>query len=296
MTSVEGRTIAFIGLGSIGSPIAGHLLEAEAHVIVHNRSIAKQESWIAAHPHALGAISATEAAAQADVVITCVGDDADLSEIYQGPAGVLNYLRSGAVIIDHTTASAEIARDLEAGAMSKHASFVDAPVSGGSIGAEQRTLSIMVGGTSAAFEQARPILEIYGRTITHIGQAGSGQIAKMVNQVCIAGVLEGLAEGLGLAVASGLDTARLLDAIAGGAAGSWQMQNRASFMLSEQFTAGFTAQLMHKDLSLAASASGRHDLDSPIVELVRDRYAELIRQGMGQEDFSNLFRLVVSHY
>lgn len=296
MTSVEGKSIAFIGLGVIGSPMAGHLLENGARLIVHTRSSVKQENWLAAHPRAVGASSSAEAAEQADVVVTCVGDDSDLADVYQGPTGVLSHLRPGALVIDHTTASAEIARDLEAGAASKQAGFVDAPVSGGSTGAENRALSIMVGGDEAAYERAIPILEIYGRTISRIGPAGSGQTAKMVNQICIAGVLQGLAEGLGLAVASGLDTARLLHLMAGGAAGSWQMNNRSSFMLSESFEAGFTVRLMHKDLGLATSAAARNELDSPVAELVRDRYAELINRGLGHEDFSNLFRLVISHF
>jgi 3-hydroxyisobutyrate dehydrogenase-like beta-hydroxyacid dehydrogenase len=276
--------------------MAGHLLKDGARLIAHTRSPAKQETWLAAHPRAVGASSSAEAAAQADVVITCVGDDADLADVYQGPTGVLSHLRRGALVIDHTTASADIARDLEADAISKQASFVDAPVSGGSAGAENQALSIMVGGSEAAFERASPILEVYGRTISRMGPAGSGQIAKMVNQICIAGVLQGLAEGLGLAVASGLDTTRLLPIMGGGAAGSWQMHNRSSFMLSEDFNAGFTARLMHKDLGLAISASARNQLDSPVVELVRNRYAELINRGLGHEDFSNLFRLVINHF
>jgi len=296
VSSVEGKIIAFIGLGAIGSPIAGHLLKDSAQLIVHTRSSTKQQTWLAAHPRAVGASSSAEAAAQADVVITCVGDDADLADVYQGPNGVLSHLRRGALVIDHTTASAEIARDLEAGAAGKQAAFVDAPVSGGSTGAENRALSIMVGGSEADFERAIPILEVYGRTISRMGPAGSGQIAKMVNQICIAGVLQGLAEGLGLAVAAGLDTTRLLPVMGDGAAGSWQMHNRSSFMLSEDFKAGFTAQLMHKDLGLAISASARYQIDSPVAELVKDRYAELLNRGLGHEDFSNLFRLVINHF
>jgi 3-hydroxyisobutyrate dehydrogenase len=276
--------------------MAGHLLKDSARLIVHTRSSVKQETWLAAHPRAVGAPSSAEAAAQADIVITCVGNDADLAAVYQGPTGILSQLRRGALVIDHTTASAEIARDLEVGATDRQASFIDAPVSGGSTGAENRALSIMVGGDEAVFERARPILEVYGRTISRMGPVGSGQIAKMVNQTCIAGVLQGLAEGLGLAVASGLDTARLLDVMGGGAASSWQMHNRSSFMLSGEFKAGFTARLMHKDLGLAISASARNQLNSPVAELVRDRYAELIDRGLGHEDFSNLFRLVIDRF
>jgi 3-hydroxyisobutyrate dehydrogenase-like beta-hydroxyacid dehydrogenase len=296
MTWVEGKRIAFIGLGAMGSPMAGHLVKAGAHVTVHNRSAAKQASWLAAHPSAAAAASASEAAAQADVVITCVRNDADLSAIYEGPTGALACLREGALVIDHTTASAEIARDLDTGASARQAHFIDAPVSGGSAGAQAGRLSIMAGGTDIAVELARPVLGVYGRTITHMGPVGSGQLAKMVNQICIAGVLEGLAEGLALAVAAGLDTERLLAAMKDGAADSWQMRNRASFMLSEEFPAGFAAELMHKDLSLASSASGRFGLGSPVIELVRICYANLISRGFGEEDFSNLFRAVMHHY
>lgn len=296
MTVVKGKRIAFIGLGAIGGPLAGHLLADGGEVSVYNRSTANLDAWMTEHPGAVKADSASDAATSADVVITCVGDDSDLREAYLGSRGILSALRSDTIVIDHTTASDEIARLLEGEIQSRGASFVDAPVSGGNVGAENRALSIMVGGSEDAFERAKPIMSLYGRSISHIGPPGSGQLAKMVNQLCIAGILQGLAEGLGLAVASGLDTSRLLDAISAGAAGSWQMQNRSSYMLSEQFKAGFAARLMYKDLGLGISASSRQQLSTPVAELVREQYAKLLERGLGDEDFSNLFRLVVGHF
>jgi 3-hydroxyisobutyrate dehydrogenase len=296
MTVVQGKRIAFIGLGAIGGPLAGHLLADGGEVTVYNRSPAKLDAWVTQHPGAVRADSASHAVTSADVVITCVGDDSDLREAYLGSRGILSALRPDAIVIDHTTASDEIARMLEGEVQNRGASFVDAPVSGGNVGAENRTLSIMVGGSEDAFERAKPIMSLYGRSISHIGPAGSGQLAKMVNQLCIAGVLQGLAEGLGLAVASGLDTSRLLDAISTGAAGSWQMQNRSSYMLSEQFKAGFAGRLMYKDLGLSISASSRKQLSTPVAEVVREQYAKLLERGLGDEDFSDLFRLVVNHF
>jgi 3-hydroxyisobutyrate dehydrogenase-like beta-hydroxyacid dehydrogenase len=295
MNVVQGKAVAFIGLGAIGSPLASHLLADGGKVTAYNRSPAKLDNWVKKHPDAAKASSAADAVKSADIVITCVGDDADLIDVYRGPKGILKELRSDTIVIDHTTASDELARALEDEIRERGGLFIDAPVSGGNIGAENRALSIMVGGTDEAFERAKPIISLYGRTISHIGPAGAGQLAKMVNQLCIAGILEGLAEGLGLAIQSGLDTDRLLEAMGGGAAGSWQMQNRSSYMLSEQFRAGFAARLMYKDLGLGISASSRKDLSTPVAEVVRARYAQLLERGLGDEDFSNLFRLVVNH-
>jgi 3-hydroxyisobutyrate dehydrogenase len=293
MTSVAGLKIAFIGLGAIGSRIAGRLHESGLTVTVHNRTLERQTVWLESHPGAVGATNPAEAVAGADVVITCVGDDNDLRDVYFGEQGVLNAVGDGTLVIDHTTASDAIARELSLAVVKKGGRFLDAPVSGGSAGAEAGTLSVMCGGTVEAFEPAVEVLAVYGRNIVHVGPAGAGQLCKMVNQVCIAGVLEGLAEGIGLAEAAGLDVSTVLNAIRGGAAGSWQMENRSSYMVKREYPAGFAARLMHKDLGLGGSSADAFGVDAPLLELVRARYTILLERGLGDEDFTNLFRLVL---
>jgi 3-hydroxyisobutyrate dehydrogenase-like beta-hydroxyacid dehydrogenase len=283
-------TIAFFGLGEIGAPMAARLASAGHRVLVKNRSPEKQTAWLAENPGA--ALDSPAELAEAEIVISCVGSDVDLEALYETDGEVFSNLQAGTLVIDHTTASASIARAINERAESKGCEFVDAPVSGGSAGARSGALSVMIGGSSAALTRVEPVLECYSRTISHVGEAGTGQLCKMVNQLCIAGVLQGLAEGLALARAAGLDTERVLGAISGGAAASWQMENRSSFMLSDTYEAGFAARLMHKDLSLCAEEAERLSVPLPGAGTVTREYEELMEQGFGDEDFSNLHRLL----
>lgn len=273
--------IAFIGTGVMGAPMAGHLARAGHHVTVYNRSRGKAE--------ATGlAVADTPAAAaiDADAVVTCVGTDDDLREVTLGEAGVFAAMAAEAVFIDHTTVSAAIARELaEARSL-----CVDAPVSGGQAGAEGGTLSIMVGGTAEAMARAEPVMGAYAARIVHVGAAGAGQTTKMVNQIAIAGVLGGLAEALRFAQAGGLDLARVFEAISGGAAQSWQMNNRWQSMGEDRFDFGFAIDWMRKDLGLALDEAGRNGATLPVTALVDQFYAEVQKMGGSRQDTSALVR------
>lgn len=293
MTKLRSKNIAFIGLGSIGAPLAKHLVDEGANVIVHNRSPQKQDAWLYENVAAKGAANPSAAVEGVQIVITCVGDDADLERVYLGSDGLVESLSEGVLVIDHTTASDRMAKLLSATLAKKNVHFLDAPVSGGSVGAQNRALSIMCGGAIETFEAAQPVLSVYGKNVVYIGPSGAGQLCKMVNQICIAGVLEGLAEGIGLAKRAGLDVHRVIDAIKGGAAGSWQMNNRASYMIDESYVAGFTASLMYKDLGLSLAAAQESGVDSPLVALVHSQYNRLLAAGLGVEDFTNLHRMVL---
>jgi 3-hydroxyisobutyrate dehydrogenase-like beta-hydroxyacid dehydrogenase len=282
-----GERVAFIGLGTMGFPMAGHLSRAGHELAVWNRSPARSERFLAAH-RARGAASPAEAARGAQLVLVCVGRDADVREVTLGPSGVLAGLAPGAVLVDHTTASAELARELEARARERGAGFLDAPVSGGQSGAEQGILTIMVGGEEAVFERTRPVLGCYARCVRRLGPAGSGQLAKMVNQICIAGVLEGLAEGLHFAEAAGLDAAAVIDVISQGAAQSWQMVNRHRTMLAGQFDHGFAVEWMRKDLGLALAEARANGAALPVAALVDQLYAEIEAMGGRRWDTSSL--------
>jgi len=288
------HTVAFFGLGEIGAPVAAHLATAGYEMLVANRSPAKVDAWLVDNPGT--DVSADRAAvAQADVVISCVGDDADLQELYLGPEGIGQHVRAGALVIDHTTASAAMAHDLGEALDRRGARFMDAPVSGGSAGAQNGALAAMVGGDPATVDAAEPVMRHYTRAVNHVGDIGSGQLCKMVNQLCIAGTLQGLAEAIALTKATGLDPDRVLAAISRGAAASWQMDNRSSFMLDDQYVAGFAARLMHKDLSLCLNEADRLGIRFPVASLVAEQYADLIAGGFGDEDFSNLHRLLLAH-
>jgi 3-hydroxyisobutyrate dehydrogenase len=282
--------IAFFGLGEIGAPMAGRLASAGHQLLVKNRSPAKQEAWLSQYSGS--ALEASSDLAGVDVVISCLGADADLQSLYLADGELTSHLRRGTLVIDHTTASAAIAREIHDTIGSVGCDFLDAPVSGGSVGAQNGVLSVMIGGDVGAVSRADAVLSSYSRTISHVGGAGTGQLCKMVNQLCIAGVLQGLAEGLALARAAKLDPERVLGAISGGAAASWQMENRSSFMLNDTYVAGFAAQLMHKDLSLCAEEAERLSVPLPGASVVTKEYEELIESGFGEEDFSNLHRLV----
>jgi 3-hydroxyisobutyrate dehydrogenase len=280
--------VTFIGLGQIGFPVAGHLAEAGLNITVHNRSRAKVDEWTARFA-GKDAESLADAAQDASVLITCVGDDGDLRSILTDDT--LARVRRGALIIDHTTASVEVAKWIGSSASARGLRFVDAPVSGGSTGAWAKKLSIMAGGSPEDVQSASALFGHYAGKVSHVGPVGSGQACKMVNQICIAGTLSGLAEGLRLAQAAALDLPAALEALSGGAAASWQMANRSSFMLEHSFPAGFAARLMLKDLRLATAEAERHGLHTPVATTVRGLYAQLIEAGLGDEDFSNIFRL-----
>jgi 3-hydroxyisobutyrate dehydrogenase len=280
--------IAFIGLGLMGYPMAGHLASAGHRVCVYNRTRSRAESWVAEHGGALAATPA-QAAEGADFVFACVGNDDDVRQVTLGEAGAFRALGAGAVFVDHTTDSASLARELDAAARQGGFGFLDAPVSGGQSGAEQGVLSVMVGGDEAAFEKARPLIDCYARMLKRLGAAGSGQLAKMVNQVCIAGLVQGLAEGLHFARAAGLDPQAVVEVISKGAAQSWQMDNRHETMLEGHFDFGFAVEWMRKDLALALEEARRNGAHLPVAALVDQFYAEVQSLGGNRWDTSSLF-------
>jgi 3-hydroxyisobutyrate dehydrogenase-like beta-hydroxyacid dehydrogenase len=282
-----GERVAFLGLGVMGFPMAGHLVRWGHEVTVWNRSAARAERFLAGHA-ARRAASPEQAARGADFVFVCVGRDADVREVVLGEGGALAGLAPGAVLVDHTTASAELARELERRAAERGAGALDAPVSGGQSGAEQGVLTVMVGGAEAPYERALPVLRAYARQVRRLGPAGSGQLAKMVNQICIAGLLEGLAEGLHFAEAAGLDPAAVVDVISKGAAQSWQMDHRHRTMLAGEFDHGFAVEWMRKDLGLALAEARRCGAALPVAALVDQLYAEVEALGGRRWDTSSL--------
>ncbi len=279
--------MAFLGLGVMGFPMAGHLARAGHEVCVFNRTRERAERFAARHP-ARSAASPAEAAAGARFVFVCVGRDADVREVVLGPEGALGALAAGAVLVDHTTASAELARELEVRAAERGVGALDAPVSGGQSGAEQGALTVMVGGAPEPYERVLPLLRCYARQVRRLGPAGSGQLAKMVNQICIAGLLQALAEGLHFARAAGLDAAAVVDVIAKGAAQSWQMENRHRTMLAGEFEHGFAVEWMRKDLALALAEARRRGAPLPVTALVDQLYAEVEAMGGRRWDTSSL--------
>ncbi|MBT8099756.1 MAG: NAD(P)-dependent oxidoreductase [Gammaproteobacteria bacterium] len=279
--------VAFLGLGVMGYPMAGHLAAAGHDVTVYNRSANKAEAWRDEHP---GRATATPAAAarDAELVFTCVGNDDDVRAVVYGDDGALQSMPSGAVLIDHTTTSAILARELYAAAAEYSLGFVDAPLSGGQAGAESGMLTIMIGGDEATFERVAPVLACYAKATTHIGPVGAGQLAKMVNQICIAGVVQGLAEGLRFAQRADLDIAKVIDAISGGAAQSWQMQNRWETMAAGEFDFGFAVDWMRKDLKFALEEAETNGSVLELVALVDTFYAEVQALGGNRWDTSSL--------
>ncbi len=284
--------IAFIGLGVMGGPMAGHLARAGMRVVAYNRSPERAAQW---HVKWAGeglpisfAASPAEAARSAAAVLTCVGNDQDLAEILLGSGGVLQAMKSGALLIDHTTVSAGMARQVAAECAAHGLGAVDAPVSGGQAGAENGQLAIMCGGTAEDMARAIPIMQPYAKAITHVGPAGAGQTAKMANQMCIAGVLAGLSEAIRLAEAAGLDLAKTYEAISGGAAQSWQMNNRWASMAAGEFDFGFAIDWMRKDLGYALDEARRLGLSSPVTALVDQFYADVQAGGGGRKDTSAL--------
>jgi len=281
--------IAFLGLGVMGYPMAGHIAKAGHAVTVYNRTAAKAEKWAAEHG---GASAATPAAAasEADFVFSCVGDDPDVLEVALGSNGAIGAMKAGSVYIDNSTVSAEVATKLYEAGKARAVGVLDAPVSGGQAGAENGKLTVMVGGDQADFDAALPIMECYGARVVRMGDAGKGQQAKMVNQICIAGLVQGLSEGLNFALAAGLDTDALLEAISGGAAQSWQMVNRGHTMVRNEFDFGFAVDWMRKDLRICLEEAARNGAPLPVTEIVAGYYAELSQMGHGRNDTSSLIR------
>jgi len=283
--------VAFLCLGRMGYPMAGHLARAGHALRVYNRDAERAVRWVAEHG-GLAAPSPRAATEDADAVLVCTGDDDDLREVLLGERGGLAGMKRGSLLVDHTTASARIARELSAAAAGLGVSFLDAPVSGGEEGARQGALTAMVGGEAVGFERARPLLARYTRTAVLLGPAGSGQLAKMVNQICIAGVVEGLAEGLAFAQRAGLDVGRVVEVVSHGAAQSWQMDHRAPSMLDGRFDFGFAVDWMRKDLAIALDEARHNGARLPVAALVDQLYAEVQRRGGGQWDTSSLMALL----
>ncbi|MEM6438768.1 MAG: NAD(P)-dependent oxidoreductase [Pseudomonadota bacterium] len=280
---------AFIGLGVMGYPMAGHL-QANGHdVTVYNRTAAKAEAWAAEHGGAHAATPA-KAAQGAEFVFCCVGNDDDLRSVATGPGGAFESLGAGAIFVDNTTASAEVARELHAAAQAKGAGFVDAPVSGGQAGAEGGVLTVMCGGDEETFAKAEPVIMAYARACRLLGGPGAGQLAKMVNQICIAGLVQGLSEGLAFAEKAGLDGEALVDVISKGAAGSWQMENRHKTMIADHFDHGFAVDWMRKDLAICLDEARRNGASLPVAALVDQFYGEVQRMGGGRWDTSALIK------
>jgi len=283
------RKVAFLGLGVMGYPMAGHLAKAGHQVTVYNRSAAKAQAWVAEFG-GRSAATPREAAAGAEVVLACVGNDDDLRSVVLGVDGAFAGMPAGAVFTDHTTASAAVARELYAAAHEKGLHFVDAPVSGGQAGAQNGALTVMCGGDQAAFDMARPVAMAYARACTRIGDSGAGQLAKMVNQVCCIGVIQGLAEAVAFGQQAGLDMNLVLDVIGKGAAQSWQMDNRGKTMVADQFDFGFAVDWMRKDLGLVLDEARRNGARLPVTALVDQFYADVQDIGGGRWDTSSLIR------
>lgn len=279
--------IAFIGLGNMGYPMAGHLAKQGHAITVYNRTTSKAQQWVQEYGHQF-ASTPQEAASNADIVFTCVGNDNDLRAVILGTNGIAAGLRTGSILVDHSTVSAEISREISTLLKEQGSSFMDAPVSGGQQGAQKGQLSIMCGADAAVFAQTQPILAAYGKTITHMGAVGNGQLTKMVNQICVAGLIQALAEGIHFAQKSGIDVEKALQVISNGAASSWQMVNRQHSMLAGEYNHGFAVDWMRKDLDICLAEAQHNGAQLPITELVNKFYVEVQALGGGRWDTSSL--------
>ena len=279
--------VAFIGMGVMGFPMAGHLKAKGYDVVVYNRTAAKAEEWVKKHG---GSSAATPAAAakDCDFVMTMVGNDDDVLAVTTGKDGVLSGMKKGAILVDHTTASADVARKVFAEAKAKGVDFIDAPVSGGQAGAENGKLTVMCGGEAGPFDRAKPVMDSYGRAVTLLGPAGSGQLTKMVNQITIAGLVQGLSEGIAFAEKAGLDVNQVLDVISKGAAQSWQMENRGKTMHERKFNFGFAVDWMRKDLGICLAEAKRNGAKLPVTQTVAGYYDEVSKNGGQRWDTSSL--------
>ncbi|MDH4149239.1 MAG: NAD(P)-dependent oxidoreductase [Betaproteobacteria bacterium] len=283
--------VAFIGIGIMGGPMAGHLAKAGHTVTVYNRTRAKVQAWAAQH-QGMAADTPAEAAKGADIVFSCVGNDNDVREVTIGSNGAFQAMAKNAIFVDHTTASAAVAQELHAAARKLGIHFLDAPVSGGQSGAEQGILTVMVGGDDEPFARTEPVIRHFARAVMLMGPSGSGQKTKMVNQICVAGVIQGLAEGLAFAQHAGLDAKRAVDVISKGAATSWQMENRGKTMIDDKFDFGFAVDLMRKDLRIAMEEARANGAQLPAIALIDQFYAKLQEQGAGRLDTSSLIKLL----
>jgi len=287
--ATEARNVAFLGLGVMGNPMAGHLALAGHHVTVFNRTASKAVAWVAEHG-GRAAPTPREAAAGASIVFACVGNDDDLRSVVQGADGAFAGMAPGAVLVDHTTASAAVARELHAAARERGLHFVDAPVSGGQAGAVNGALTVMCGGDAEPFDTIKPVALAFAKAVTLIGPSGAGQIAKMVNQTCIAGLLQGLAEGIAFGQKAGLDMKLVLEVIGKGAAQSWQMDNRGTTMIDDRFDFGFAVDWMRKDLGLVLDEARRIGARVPVTALVDQFYADVQAMGGRRWDTSSLIK------
>ena len=283
--------VAFIGLGVMGFPMAGYISKAGHDVTVYNRTSTKADKWTSTYKGKTASTPA-EAAKDADFIFTCVGNDNDLREVTTGSDGAFQNVKKGAVFIDNTTASAQVARELFNTATEKGFGFLDAPVSGGQAGAENGALTVMVGGQQSDFEKAEPIIDCYSKKIKLLGSAGSGQLAKMVNQICIAGLVQGLSEGLRFGQNAGLNVEDVVEVISKGAAQSWQMENRFKTMLDDKFDYGFAVDWMRKDLGIAMEEAKTNGSKLPVTEIVDQYYSEVQKNGGNRFDTSSLITLL----
>jgi len=281
--------VAFLGLGVMGYPMAGHLVKAGHEVTVFNRTTTKAEAWAKEHGGSFGA-TPKEAVQGADFVMCCVGNDDDLRQVCIGVNGAFDGMEADTIFVDHTTVSAKVTAELYNTGKAQSIAFVDAPVSGGQAGAENGVLSIMCGGDEASYEAAETVMQAYGRSIKRLGESGAGQLTKMVNQICIAGLVQGLSEGLHFAEKAGLDGRAVVEVIAGGAAGSWQMQNRYETMIDDEFEHGFAVDWMRKDLGICLSTADEVGASLPVTALVDQFYKEVQKQGGGRWDTSSLIK------
>ena len=285
------KNVSFIGLGVMGYPMAGHLQNKGYNVTVYNRTTAKAEKWVEEYKGSM-AITPGEASQNSEIVFMCVGRDEDIIEVMEGEGGILSNVAEGSIIVDHTTASAEIARNYYQKLKDKKLSFLDAPVSGGQAGAENGVLSIMIGGDEKDYNTVKPVLTSYGKAVELIGPSGSGQIAKMINQICIAGLVQGLSEAMAFGKKSNVDMEKVLSVISKGAAQSWQMENRYRTMLDGKFDYGFAVDWMRKDLSICFNEADKNGAILPITKIVDKYYEEVQKNGGNRFDTSSLMTLV----
>jgi 3-hydroxyisobutyrate dehydrogenase len=288
--SAPSQHVAFLGLGVMGYAMAGHLVRAGHQVTVYNRSAAKSEAFCAEFTPSARALTPKEAASGADIVFCCVGNDADLRSVVLGEQGALSGMKKGAIFVDHTTASADVARELYAAAKAQGLQFVDAPVSGGQAGAQNGMLTVMCGGDSSAFDAAKPAAMAFSRAFTRMGEAGAGQLTKMVNQICIAGLVQGLSEAIAFGQKAGLDVNLVLEVIGKGAAQSWQLDNRGKTMVADKFDFGFAVDWMRKDLGLVLDEAKRNGARLPVTALVDQFYADVQQLGGNRWDTSSLIK------
>lgn len=282
-------TVSFIGLGVMGYPMAGHLAKAGFNVKVWNRTLGKAEQWAQTYS-GIAATTIADAVSEADAVLTCVGEDKDLIDVYESTTGIIANAREGAILVDHTTASASVAERLAEAAGKQNMGFIDAPVSGGQKGAEDGRLTVMCGGTADDFEKARPIMECYARALNLMGPAGSGQKTKMVNQIAIAGLVQGLSEALHFAEQANLDVRKVVDVISKGAAQSWQMENRSETMIDGKFDYGFAVDWMRKDLGICLEEARKVNASLPVTALVDQFYGDVQEMGGRRWDTSSLIQ------